>query len=121
MKKCCDKFLIPQITYKASIIDSIGLTLLLSFFLGIAILIAWAGSAWLVSDIESGKISERGILGQRNISGGVTILVFLYYFLPKFINACSYLVDYQLKISSVCKSCGTVYDLARYPKSEDPF
>ncbi|WP_345548038.1 hypothetical protein [Microbulbifer aestuariivivens] len=121
MKKCCNRFLIPNIKYKASIIDSIGLTILLSFFLGIAFLVAWLGAASLVSSVEDGSISERGVLRRRTIPGGVIVLVFLYYLLPKFINACSYLISYKLKISSICKSCGEQHELASYSKSDDPF
>jgi len=121
MKKCCNKYLIPKIKYRASIIDSIGLTILLSFFLGIALLIAWLGAASLVSSVEDGSIAERGILGQRTVPGGLIVFAVLYYFLPKFINACSYLVNYELNISSVCKSCGKQHELANYPKSDDPF
>jgi len=121
MKKCCNKYLVPKIKYRASIIDSIGLTILLSFFLGIAFLIAWLGAASLVSSVEDGSISERGILGQRTIPGGLIVFAFLYYFLPKFINACSYLVNYKLNISSVCASCGKQHELASYPKADDPF
>ena len=101
--------------------DSIGLSILLSFFLGIAFLIAWAGAASLVSSVEDGSIAERGILGQRTIPGGLIAFVFLYYLLPKFINACTYLVDYKLNINSVCRSCGQEHQLANYPKSDDPF
>lgn len=121
MKKCCNKILIPKIKYRASIIDSIGLTILLGFFLGIAFLIAWAGAASLVSSVEDGSIGERGVFGQRSVPGGFIIFVFLYYFLPKFINACTYLVNYQLKITSLCKVCGKRHQLATYPKSDDPF
>lgn len=121
MKKCCNKYLIPKIKYRASIIDSSGLTILFSFFLCIAFLVAWLGAASLVSSVEDGSIAERGILGQRTIPAGLIVFAFLYYFLPKFINACSYLVNYKLKISSVCKYCGKQHELANYPKSDDPF
>jgi len=121
MKKCCGRILIPKIKYKASIIDSIGLAILLSFFLGIIFIIAWAGAASLVSSVANGTITDRGILGQRTVPGGIIVLAFLYYVLPKFINACSYLVNYQLNINSVCRLCNKEHQLANYPKSHDPF
>ncbi len=121
MKKCCNKYLIPNIKYKASVIDTIGLTALLSFFLGIAVLIAWVGAVSLVSSVADGSITERGMFGQRTIPGGLIIFVFLYYFLPKFINACSFLVNYKLTIRATCRSCGKQHKLADFPKNHDPF
>ncbi|WP_444894180.1 hypothetical protein ACJJIE_07725 [Microbulbifer sp. TRSA001] len=98
MKKCCGKYLIPKIDYKASLLDSLGLCILLGFFIGIAIIATWLASVTLVSSIEGGSFTERGIFGQRIVPGGVVVLLFLYYFLPKVINASSYLVNYTLKI-----------------------
>jgi len=121
MKKCCGRILLPRIRYRASIIDSIGLGILLSFFLGIACLIAWAAASTLISSVEDGSINERDFFGHRTVPGGVFVLMFLYYFLPKFINASSYFVNYKLTISSVCRACGKEHQLANYPKSEDPF
>lgn len=89
--------------------------------MGIAGLIAWAAAATLISSVEDGSINERGFLGQRTLPGGVIVLLFLYYFLPKFINASSYLVNYKLNIRSACKTCGKEHQLANYPKSDDPF
>ena len=55
MKKCCYVILIPKIKYRASMIDSIGLAILLGFFLNLALLISWVASESLVSSIEVGN------------------------------------------------------------------
>lgn len=120
MKKCCDKILIPRISYKASIIDSIGMTILLGFFLTIAAFIAWGLSAWIVSMISDGTFGDRQWYG-RTGGGAVFLLFGLYKFLPKMINACSYLVNYTLKVTSKCRLCNKEYTLAEYPKCHDPF
>jgi len=120
MKKCCGKTLIPKIRYKASVMDSIGLVVLLGFFLSIFGLIAWGLSAWLVSIVVDGAGSyTRGMV--RTAAGILVILYGLYKFLPKLINAFSYLVKYKMTITAKCKSCGKEYVLANYPKSDDPF
>lgn len=119
MKKCCNKLLPPKITYKASVLDSIGLAIFLSFFLSIAGLIAWGLSAWLVSMAIDGTLGERNWYG-RTGTGTILLIYGLYKFLPKFINACSYLVNYRLRITSQCSSCKKEYTLAEYPKSHDP-
>ncbi|WP_139169350.1 hypothetical protein [Microbulbifer yueqingensis] len=120
MKKCCGKTLIPKIRYKASIMDSVGLVILLGFFLSIFGLIAWGLSALLVSIVADGAGSYTRDL-VRTAAGILVILYGLYKFLPKLINAFSYLVNYKMTITAKCKSCGKEYVLANYPKSEDPF
>lgn len=120
MKKCCNKTLIPKIRYRASIMDSIGLTILLSFFLSIATLIALGLSSLLVFQVTDGSFGERQWYG-RTGTGIAALLFGLYWFLPKFINACSYLVNYKLKVVSTCKHCNTEHLLADYPKNHDPF
>lgn len=100
--------------------DSIGLAILLSFFLSIFGLVAWGLSSWLVSMAAEGTLGERHWYG-RNGAGIIVLLFGIYTFLPKFINACSYLVNYNLRIMAVCKECGKEYVLADYPKCHDPF
>lgn len=118
MQKCCDKTLIPRIYYRASIIDSVGLAILLGFFLSVLGIIAWGISAIFVKsffeDPGSNELARRG-------TGGLVILYGLYKFLPKLINACSYLVNYKLTVTTRCKTCGENYILADYPKNKDPF
>ena len=120
MKKCCGNTLIPKIRYKASIMDSIGLVILLGFFLSIFGLIAWGLSAWLISIVADDAGSyTKGMV--RTAAGILLILYGLYKFLPKFINAFSYLVNYKMTITAKCKCCGKESVLANYPKSKDPF
>lgn len=120
MKKCCDKTLIPKIRYKASIMDSIGLMILLGFFLSIFGLIAWGLSALLVSIIADGVGAYTS--GTLRVCAGILVILYgLYRFLPKLINAFSFLVNYKMTIAAKCKSCGKEYVLANYPKNEDPF
>lgn len=120
MKKCCDKLLIPRIRYRASIIDSLGLVVLLGFFLSIAFVIAWLASASIFSMMSDGSLGERRGFGRKG-TVALAVLLFLYMFLPKLINACSYLVDYKLKIFAKCKVCGAETIVADYPKNGNPF
>jgi hypothetical protein len=120
MKKCCNKLLVPKIRYKASIIDSIGLTILLGFFLSIASLIAFGLAAALVSDVEDGTFGDRTWFGRNG--GGILLLFFgLYKLLPKVINACSYLVNYKLTVKSICKICCKEHSLIDLPNNDNPF
>lgn len=121
MKKCCNRILIPKISYRASLIDSIGLVILLSFFLAIVSLIAFGAASWLVYDIQSGKIGERDVFGIREGGGGILLLFGIYKLLPKAINAFSFLVNYKLKITGTCKHCGLEHVIANYPTNNDPF
>jgi hypothetical protein len=121
MKKCCNKYLVPKIYYRASIIDSIGLMVFLGFILLIASFFAWFISGWLVSIAEDGDLGKRNSYGGREGSAAIVLLYVIYKVLPKIINACSYLVDYKLKITSTCKVCNTECTLADYPKTNDPF
>ena len=119
MKKCCDSVLIPKIAYKASIIDSIGLIILLSFFLSILSVVAWLISYPLVSALLNISGSIRGI--GEIFTFLVIVLIGLGKFASKVINACSYLVNYTLKITTKCNTCGKHKILASFPKDEDPF
>ena len=118
--KCCNKWLVPKINFNASIMDIIGLTILLSFFLSIAALIAYGASGMLVGQVEDGTFGDRHWYGR---TGGGTLLLFygLYKLLPKFINACSYLVNYTLNITSVCASCNKQHLNINLPSNNDPF
>ena len=78
MKKCCNRILIPKVFYKASFVDSIGLAVLLSFFLTIVALIAYGAASWLVSDIESGRFGDRNIFGVREGGGAILLLFGIY-------------------------------------------
>jgi len=121
MKKCCDKILIPKIRYRASIIDSLGLVILLGFFLSIASLVAWGLSAWLISMVvDVGGLEElEGLIKQSSVV--VLLLYGLYKFLPKLINMFSYFVNYSLKVTSTCNVCNSEHVLAEYPEKNDPF
>ena len=122
MKKCCNKILIPKIKYKASIVDSIGLIILLGFFLSIAALVALGLSAWLVSIAVTVDVSFEGLEDFLGLGSGVVLMLFgLYKFLPKLINMFSYFVNYSLRVTSTCKACNFEHVLAEYPKTNDPF
>ena len=121
MKKCCNKYLVPNIYYRASIIDSIGLAIFLGFILLIASFFAWCMASWLISIAENGTLGKRHWYGGREGGGAIIFLYALYKILPKIINACGYLVDYKLKITSTCKVCQSKRTLADYPKIKDPF
>ncbi len=119
MKKCCGSVLIPKVIYKASLMDSVGLVILLIFFLSILSLVAWIISYPLVSVLfsESGSVRGHGeVFGFM-----VVLLIALGKFSSKVINACSYLVDYKLEVTTKCPKCGSHQLLASYPKNEDPF
>lgn len=118
--KCCNKWLVPKIDFNASIVDIVGLTILLSFFLSIAVLIAYAASGILVGQIEDGTFGDRYYFG-RTGAGSLLLFYGLYKLLPKFINACSYLVNYKLKINSVCNICNKQHLNINMPSNNDPF
>lgn len=114
--KCCDKLLIPKVSFKASIIDIIGLTILLSFFLTIAFGIAYAGSSMFIEEILDGERSYH-----RDGAGGIFVLFILYKLLPKFINACGFLVNYKLAVKTKCKTCSNTNVIVSLPTNEEPF
>jgi|TARA_B100001063_G_scaffold202743_1_gene196630 hypothetical protein len=119
MNKCCGSVLIPKIIYKASLMDSIGLVVLLGFFLSILSLVAWLISYPLVSLLFSGTGSMRG---HGEVFGFlIFLLIAIGKFSQKVINACSYLVDYKLEVTTRCPKCGNYQSLVSYPKNEDPF
>ena len=118
--KCCKKWLIPQIYFKANIADVIGLTILLTFFLFIAVAIAYVASGIFVGQVEDGSFGDRHWYGR---TGTGTMLLFygLYKLLPKFINACSYLVNYKLSVRSICNNCDKQYLNVNLPTNNEPF
>lgn len=120
MKACCNKWVIPKINYKASILDSIGLAILLSFVLSFAALIAWALSYWVVS-MAFAHVSEKHLWNKLSFASAMFMLFCWYKFISKLIHACSFLVNYRMIISGGCKVCGKQFLLAQYPKNQEPF
>jgi hypothetical protein len=121
IKKCCNKVLIPKIKYKASIADSIGLSIFLGFFLTIAFIVAWIACSAFIADVADGTVIEDGIIRRKALPSGLLTLIFLYFFLPKFIYASSFLLNYTLNITAKCKVCRKKHELAKYPTNVDPF
>lgn len=120
MKACCNKWVLPKIKYNASIVDSIGLAILLSFILSFAALIAWALSYWVVS-MAFATVSEKHLWYKLSFAIAMILLFFWYKFVSKLINACGFLVNYRLIISASCKVCGKELILAEYPENQEPF
>lgn len=123
--KCCTKILIPRFEWKVSVLDLVGLSILLSFYFFIIWVFTSLSCSILVDDIVSGEysVSRWGWFHIRARDGAYAILFLygVYKLLPKFLHCSSYLINYSLKIDSKCKICKKEHILANYPKNEEPF
>lgn len=101
--------------------DTIGFVFITLFVSVVTYFIAYGLLSWLILEITTGKIGERGILGAGSGSAALVLLYLLYRFYPKLLFALSFLVNYKIDISGRCRVCGAEYQFAHYPKSNEPF
>jgi len=119
--RCCRKFRHPKVFFRASIADLIGIIFLGGFFGGIFYLIGWGVFAALMSSVETGEFGDRTWYGVRQGAGYLVILVALIKGAPIFLKILSFFVNFKLKITSNCNSCGNEVIHIDLPTEEDPF
>lgn len=121
MQECCAKNSKLKWTGYVSLLDAIGLLILLPFY-GLAI---WAVSS-IVSFVVMGILRVFWAFGQYEAIMGLTALYMVGAWmviksLPKVLLACSYLLNFKIHIYKVCENCGTHKDLLKAPKDITPF
>lgn len=119
--RCCGKVKWPKIWFRASFIDFIGIVFVGAFFIGVYLLVGWVVSVALWSAIESGEFGNRTWYGARQGTGALIALILLMRGMPIFFKILTFFVNYQLKVETRCRACGTKQMLVDLPTKEDPF
>ncbi len=121
MNECCSDNSKLKIAGHVSFLDALGLLILLPFY-GFVI---W-GASYLVVTIATNLLStfwdsHAYTVFFHLLALFITMAWFVLKSLPKFLHACSFLLNYKLHIFHVCNTCGHKKDLLNVPKESDPF
>ena len=118
--KCCDQFRRPKVKFSANMSDLIGLSVFLCMMLGLIGFVVYGVGEILLENLSDGIVAEEfqscyeNSSGRRRLSGCViqsslvlSLLFFVavWFVLPRFLNACGYLINYKLRIESRCYVC----------------
>ncbi|BCE00087.1 hypothetical protein [Marinicellulosiphila megalodicopiae] len=122
--KCCGKILIPKINIKASVLDFIGLSFFLSFFLSILWFVLYLATLSFLEELSNGTLFEPiEAFGfeLRNTPFIFFALFVTYKLLPKFLHACSFFINYRIKIFNKCRVCQVKSIILDLPTDKEPF
>lgn len=119
--RCCNRIKKPIIFFRANLGDLVGILFLGGFFGGIFYLIGWAVFAALMSLIDSGEFGNRTWYGARQGVGYLVVLIFLIKGVPVFLKILSLFINFKLKLTATCSSCGNESVHLDLPTDKDPF
>jgi hypothetical protein len=129
--KCCNKFRKPKIEFSANMSDFIGLSVFLCIMLTMVGFLVYGVGEAVLEGVSSGSSAKdihscyENSTGRRRLGGCVVTsgiflsIVFLsavIYILPKFLNACGYLINYRLSVKSYCPVCNSQEVICDLPK-----
>jgi hypothetical protein len=119
--KCCTKLFKLKLNGRVSAIDLLGLIVLLPFYAAFIFVFSY-----IIVSFSLVVISMFLDVGSYKTAISIALVMlfiglFVIKSLPKFLHACTFLLDYKLHIYGECRKCGKHTDIINVPKNSEPF